>query len=108
MTQQGENKAQLASIIDFLNAPEHDYVIEMDCSDCDTLASLAEQVAAGKPIEQVLPELKQHISYWKDCREEFEGLVAILKAEDDGTLAESLDEIADIIRNGGKQEADGE
>lgn len=89
----------LKNILDFLQAPEDEYVIEMDCSSCDTLAALAEKVAAGTPIQEVLPALAEHVQYWRDCREEFEALVAILKAEGDGTLAAALDDITDFMNN---------
>ncbi|MFW5690976.1 MAG: hypothetical protein ACOCXZ_00635 [Chloroflexota bacterium] len=104
MAQQKRND-ELNSILDFLSAPEEEYVIEMDCSDCDTLAALAEKVAAGVPVAQVLPALNAHLAYWKDCREEFEALVAVLKAEDDGSLSGALDEISEAIRrhDGGQQ-----
>lgn len=91
------NKDEIKNILDFLQAPEDDYMMEIDCSNCDTLAALAEKVASGTPLQQVLPALAEHIQYWRDCREEFEALVAVLKAEDDGTLADALNEITDVM-----------
>lgn len=92
-----DKQEELKNILDFLQAPEDEYVMEIDCSSCDTLAALAEQVASGTPIQEVLPALAEHVQYWRDCREEFEALVAVLKAEDDGTLAAALNEITDVI-----------
>ena len=64
------------------NAPANDEIIAMDCNDhCEQMACLAEQVANGADLSVVLPELKEHMKYWGDCREEFIALVNILKAE---------------------------
>jgi hypothetical protein len=84
----------IKNMLDFLNAPEDEYVISLDCSDCDKLACLAEQVANGQPVEDVLPALSEHLHYWRDCREEFEALVAILKVEGNSEIRTALDEIS--------------
>jgi len=91
-------KEELNPMLNFLSAPEDEYVEHIDCSNCDTLASLAERVAKGASVAEVLPELENHLHYWRDCREEFEALVAVLKAEDDGSLSESLDKIFDAVK----------
>jgi hypothetical protein len=77
------NMAELREMLDFLeNAPEDQEIINMDCNDhCEQMACLAEQVARGADLNQVLPKLQKHMRYWKDCREEFLALVAILRAE---------------------------
>ena len=86
--------------LEFLRAPEEDErIINMDCSDCDRLAALAEQVAEGEPVENVLPELAEHLHYWRDCREEFEALVTVLKAESSGSISDALDEIARAVQD---------
>ena len=70
-------------------------IMDMDCNDfCEQLAQLAEQVAAGNRVEDVLPRFQYHLRHWKDCREEFEALVAIVKAENNGELAAALDDIS--------------
>jgi hypothetical protein len=52
---------------------------EMDC--------LAEMIADGKARGEVLsPEMEAHIKHSNDCREEFEALIAILRAEEAGEL----------------------
>jgi hypothetical protein len=89
-----DDEKRINNLLDFLVAPEDEYVIEIDCSDCDTLAALAEKVATGTPVADVLPALSEHIAYWKDCREEFNALVTVLRAEDDGTLTDALDQIS--------------
>jgi len=70
-------------MLDFvLNQPLHDDCVSMDCTDdCESISRLAERVANGESLESIMPEFEQHIRCWKDCREEFEALVAILKAE---------------------------
>lgn len=90
---QEKDTNNINNFLDFLTAPEDEYVIHIDCSDCDQLASLAEKVAAGTPVAEVLPALSDHIKYWRDCREEFEALVGVLRAEDDGSLSGALDEL---------------
>ena len=73
-------------------APANDEIIAMDCNDhCEDMAKLAEQVANGADLAQVLPELQEHMKYWGDCREEFIALVNVLKAE----MLDELPELAD-------------
>lgn len=62
-----------------------DQIITMDCNDyCEQLPQLAERVAAGENLGDILPRLQQHMELWEDCREEFEALVAIIRAEKRG------------------------
>jgi hypothetical protein len=69
------------------DAPADQNIINMDCNDhCEDMARLAEQVAAGANICDLLPEFEHYMKYWKDCREEFEALVAVLRAEQSGEL----------------------
>lgn len=78
-----DNGNQLGKMIDFIeNAPADDNIIAMDCNDgCEQIAQLAEQVANGAELSDILPELHKFMNYWGDCREEFEALVAVLRAE---------------------------
>lgn len=86
-----QNLNELLNFIE--NAPANDEIIRMDCNDhCEEMATLAEQVANGTPLEEILPELQEHMKYWGDCREEFLALVSVLKAEMMDELPE-LDEI---------------
>lgn len=75
-------------LMDFLlNWTFNEEVIAMDCRDCcEQLSDLAERVAAGERLCDLMPQLEEHMDHWKDCREEFEALVAILKAEQEGRL----------------------
>lgn len=74
---------QLGKMLDFIaNAPADEEIIAMDCNDnCEQIAQLAEQVANGAELSEILPELQKFMNYWGDCREEFEALVAVIKAE---------------------------
>ena len=74
---------QLGKMFDFIvNAPADEDIIAMDCNDnCEQIAQLAEQVANGADLAEILPELKKFMNYWGDCREEFEALVAVIRAE---------------------------
>lgn len=75
-------------LLDFLQKPPcDDDIVAMDCNDyCETLSRLAERVAAGEDLRSLLPALEEHMRHWSDCREEFEALVAVLKAEAAGAF----------------------
>lgn len=74
---------QSARLLDFvLTQPLDDECVAMDCTeDCESISRMAERVANGERLEDIMPEFEQHVRCWKDCREEFEALVAILMAE---------------------------
>jgi hypothetical protein len=61
-----------------------------DCLDCETcgeqLDCIAERVAAGATLSDILPEVATHLCCCHDCFEEFEALVSVLRAEMAGTL----------------------
>lgn len=85
-----QNRNQLVQFM--TDAPFDDVIIAMDCKDsCEQLARLAELVAAGGKLSELLPEFEEHIGYWKDCREEFEALVAVIRAERQGELSSRPD-----------------
>lgn len=85
--QRAKNLAELLNFVE--NAPANEEIIAMDCNDhCEQLAALAEQVANGADLSEVLPELQEHMKYWGDCREEFIALVNVLKAEFSDALPE--------------------
>ena len=46
---------------------------------------LAEQAAAGGDIHDILPKIATHLDCCPDCREEFEALVAMVRAENPPT-----------------------
>jgi hypothetical protein len=74
---------KLGKMLDFIvNAPLDEEIIKMDCNDsCEQIAQLAEQVANGADLKNIVPELQKFMNYWGDCREEFEALVAVIRAE---------------------------
>jgi hypothetical protein len=60
----------------------------MDCEGCGCqLDHLAELVAEGADLHQLLPAVEAHLQCCQDCREEFEALVAIIRAANSGELA---------------------
>ena len=82
MSQQHDGD-QIEQLFDFIvNAPADETLIKMDCNDCcEKISRLAEQVANGADLSEVLPEMQKFMHYWSDCREEFDALVAVLKQE---------------------------
>lgn len=82
MSQQPDGD-QLGKLVDFIvNAPADETLIKMDCNDCcEKITQLAEQVANGADLNEILPEMKKFMHYWGDCREEFEALVAVIQRE---------------------------
>lgn len=74
---------QIEKLLDFIaNAPTNEELIKMDCNDCcEKIARLAEQVAHGAKLSDILPELQKFMAYWDDCREEFDALVAVIRTE---------------------------
>ncbi len=60
---------------------------DVDCECCgDQLERLAEMVAAGQDIKAILPAVQAHLECCADCREEFEALLCIVRAEQSGRL----------------------
>jgi hypothetical protein len=58
--------------------------------DCDTCASqfecLAEQVTRGANLRDLLPAVEEHLRCCPDCREEFQALASIIRAEKEGDV----------------------
>ncbi len=76
------DEENIHNIIGFFDTPYNEEIVAMDCNDyCEVLSELAEQVARGAKLEDLLPDWELHMRFWSDCREEFEALVAVLKAE---------------------------
>ena len=54
---------------------------EIGCDDCfEQLHQFAEMVLAGKDVAQAMPLVQDHLNRCRDCREEFEALLAALRA----------------------------
>ena len=83
MSQPKKEKKDLSDSLSFIfSAPYDEEIVAMDCNDyCEELAQIAELVARGSSLEEILPTLEEHMRYWTDCREEFDALVAVLKAQ---------------------------
>ena len=63
---------------------------DIDCDTCgDQLECLAELVAVGHDPKKLLPAVQAHLDCCNDCREEFEALLCILRAEQSGELESS-------------------
>ncbi len=55
---------------------------EIDCDGCDLqIAYLAERVANGATLHELLPAMEAHLHCCADCREAFEALVAVIRAQ---------------------------
>ncbi len=95
MADKEKAKRNLTELLDFIeNAPADEEIIAMDCNEhCEQLAALAERVANGAELQEILPELQDHMRYWGDCREEFIALVNVLRAE----MYDELPELEDWI-----------
>ncbi len=76
---------QLRKLIDCIFDAHLDTII--DCETCGRqLNCLAEAVAAGVDPRDLLPAVEEHIVCCVDCREEFEALLAIIRAENQGLI----------------------
>ena len=75
-------------LIDFICGQSFDQeVIDMDCNECcEQLTCIAEQVAAGAKLSDIMPSLEEHFRCWPDSREEFDALVAVIRAEQAGII----------------------
>ena len=79
---------QLRKLIDHIFVSHQDG--EMDCDSCGCqLECLAEQVAAGASLSDILPAVEAHLRCCSDCREEWQALLCIVRAERNGNLSTS-------------------
>ena len=73
--------------------PEGEEVVNMDCNDCCEHTSwLAEQVESGANLVELLPEMERHMHCYPCVREEFEGLVDVLRAQNTGEIEAESDQ----------------
>jgi hypothetical protein len=75
-------------LVDFICGQSlNEEVINMDCNECcEQLTCIAEQVAAGAKLSDIMPELEEHFRCWPDSREEFYALVTVIRAEQAGMI----------------------
>ncbi len=60
---------------------------QMGCEDCGCqLDYIAELVASGADLHTLLPHVEAHLRCCKDCREEFEALICMIRAQNGGAL----------------------
>ncbi len=60
---------------------------DIDCDGCDAeMPHMVELINAGEDPALLLPAVQEHLNHCCDCREEFEALLAIVKAEKAGLL----------------------
>jgi hypothetical protein len=64
---------------------------DIDCETCSAqFHCLVEKVAAGANLCDLLPEVEAHLSCCPDCREEYEALLAVIRAESGGQFTTPL------------------
>jgi hypothetical protein len=62
----------------FMSAQEED----ADCNECfDHLDQFVEMVEAGQDASTVLPRIEKHLTMCKDCDEEYQMLLSMLRAQ---------------------------
>lgn len=59
---------------------------------CQQFNCLVEQVAAGTDLRDLLPAVEAHLSCCRDCREEYQALLSIIIAENQGLLTQARNE----------------
>lgn len=78
---------QLSAFFHYLLTEPCEHTVEMDCNDCcEYMSQLAEQVATGRPLRELMPDLAAHLHCYPCVQEEFQALTAILAAEKTGLL----------------------
>lgn len=60
---------------------------EVDCETCnEQIDCLAELVAVGHDPNKLLPAVQEHLDCCRECKEEFQALLCILKAQQSGQV----------------------
>lgn len=84
-------EAQLKHLILSIFADHRDGGI--DCETCSQqLASLAELVAKGAKLHDLLPAVEEHLQCCAECNEEYQALLSIIIAENSGLIQSSIQE----------------
>jgi len=61
----------------------------IDCETCSKQFNcLVEMVSSGVELRDLLPAVEKHISCCPDCREEFQALLSIIVAENQGLVTQ--------------------
>jgi hypothetical protein len=62
----------------------------LDCETCSKQFNcLVEMVTSGVELRDLLPAVEQHIACCPDCREEFQALLSIILAENQGLVSQN-------------------
>lgn len=79
---------QVERVKSLMNCLEKTLDNEADCREFDAqMDCIAEALANGRTAAEVItPEFEAHLMHSYDCQEEFNALLAILKAEEAGEL----------------------
>lgn len=76
-------------LIRFIVKAHESHEDAVDCEICsEKMDCLADQVARGADIQTILPAMERHLECCPDCKEEFDALVAIIRAEYNGVIPE--------------------
>jgi predicted anti-sigma-YlaC factor YlaD len=60
---------------------------EIDCATCDAqFHCWADLAASGADLHEILPEVVAHLESCPECREEFDAILSIIRAEQAGLL----------------------
>lgn len=70
----------LFKMLENADQPFDEDCVHMDCkADCEDFSELAELVAQGANLEDIMPMFATHIDQISCCRQEFEALVSVLR-----------------------------
>jgi hypothetical protein len=79
---------QLKKLVQSIFDTHADDVI--DCERCnEQLCHLVELVAGGADLCQLIPAVEAHLACCADCKEEWDALLCIIRAEQTGTLTQT-------------------
>ncbi len=71
---------------------------EISCTECfDSVSHFVEVELSGEDVATKMPQVKQHLSQCRACRDEYEALCEIRQLEKDGQMP-SADDLQNLIR----------
>ena len=80
-----ESASQIQKFVQSIFDTHADDVI--DCESCnEQLCHLAELVSHGADLCELIPAVEAHLQCCVDCKEEWEALLSIMRAEQSGAL----------------------
>lgn len=79
MSPEQDNQDKLGQLMRIIAATSPE---ELDCDECiELLDSFAEEMLAGKDASEAMPLVEKHLELCSYCHEEFEALLAALRAQ---------------------------